>query len=71
MCVITQIITTVCTDMRTSGMTKEEAIKSLVDKGVKLERWSLPKDGKARVVLECSCVPDTAHELDILCEGDD
>ena len=48
-------------------MNKEEAFKSLLDKGVEFTDWHLPKDGPARVILTASGAPDIVEELDILC----
>lgn len=48
-------------------MSKEEAFKSLLDKGFEFTDWHLPKDGPARVILTGSVAPDIVEELDILC----
>lgn len=50
---------------------KLKALKSLKDKGFKINGWYLPKDGEARVIIEGNAVPNTVNEINILFGGED
>ena len=43
-----------------------QAIESLNRKGFRLTDWHIPKEGKARVIIEGTATPDIAKELDYL-----
>lgn len=50
---------------------KLEAIKRLQDKGFKFKGWSIPRDGKAKVIIEGNCIPGTSKDLELLFGGEE